>query len=151
MAMWTCPKCQAKVDVSFEVCWRCGTSADGLEDPTFVCADDVGPILDPPVIDEALEVEPLVKAITPPNPFGPEVDLVEAYTAEDRMQAHFLAEELTNMGIPAVADSHEPNELFGGLDALPKVWVRVEDYARARAWLQGYEMTLREGHPARDE
>ena len=71
--------------------------------------------------------------------------------AEDRMQAHFLAEELTRIGIPAVADSHEPNELLGGLDALPKIWVRAEDYDKARSWLGGYEMTLREGHPARDE
>jgi hypothetical protein len=149
--MWTCPKCQSKVDASFEVCWRCGTSAEGVEDPTFVCADDAGPILDPPVTDEALEVVPLVEATTPPNPFGPEVDLVEAYKAEDRMQAHFLAEELTRNGIPAVADSHEPNEVFGGLGALPKVWVRAEDYDKARSWLGGYEMTLREGHPARDE
>ena len=37
--MWTCPKCDAKVDPSFEVCWRCGTSPEGVEDPGFLRAD----------------------------------------------------------------------------------------------------------------
>ena len=37
--MWTCPKCGTKVDPSFDVCWNCGTLADGVEDPTFVPAD----------------------------------------------------------------------------------------------------------------
>jgi hypothetical protein len=46
--MWSCPKCRAKVDDTFEVCWSCGTSPDGEEDPTFTRADDAGPILDPP-------------------------------------------------------------------------------------------------------
>ena len=77
-AMWTCPKCHAKVDPSFEVCWKCGTTPDGVEDPTFVRADDAGPIEDPPVTDEALAAAPVVAATTPPNPFGPDVELVEA-------------------------------------------------------------------------
>ena len=38
--MWTCPKCGTKVDPSFEVCWSCGTSMDGVEDPGFFTADD---------------------------------------------------------------------------------------------------------------
>ncbi len=149
--MWTCPKCHAKVDASFEVCWRCGTSVDGTEDPTFVSADDEGPIEDPPVIEEGEGILPVVGATTPPNPFGPDVEPVEAYVAEDRMQAHFIAEELTSQGIPAVADSHEPNETLGGLLELPRVWVRAEDLDRARQWLAGFEATLREEHPARDE
>ena len=33
--MWTCPKCKQKVEDDFEVCWKCGTSKDGVEDPTF--------------------------------------------------------------------------------------------------------------------
>lgn len=33
--MWTCPKCKAGVDEGFEVCWACGTSPDGVEDPSF--------------------------------------------------------------------------------------------------------------------
>jgi hypothetical protein len=149
--MWTCPKCHAKVDASFEVCWQCGTSADGLEDPTFVRADDAPPIEDPPVTEEGLSNLPLVGATTPARPFGPDVEVVEAYRAEDRMQAHFLAGELTGQGIPAVADSHEPNETLGGLRELPRVWVRAEDLEAARGWLAGYEAAQRETHPARDE
>jgi hypothetical protein len=34
--MWTCPKCREEVDSAFEICWQCGTTIDGLEDPTFV-------------------------------------------------------------------------------------------------------------------
>lgn len=149
--MWTCPKCRAKVDPSFEVCWQCGTSADGVEDPTFVVADDLGAIDDPPVTDEGRPTAEAVGAMTPSEPFGPDVEAVEAYTAEDRMQAHFLADELTSQGIPAVADSHEPNESFGGLLALPRVWVRAEDLDKARAWLAGYEAVHREKHPAADD
>ena len=37
--MWTCPKCGTKVDPSFEVCWACGTTQEGVEDPTFRLAD----------------------------------------------------------------------------------------------------------------
>jgi hypothetical protein len=33
--MWTCPKCGEKVETSFAVCWSCGTSDDGIEDPSF--------------------------------------------------------------------------------------------------------------------
>ena len=34
--MWNCPKCQAEVEDNFEVCWQCGTAADGQETPGFV-------------------------------------------------------------------------------------------------------------------
>ena len=33
--MWTCPKCGTKVDPGFDICWSCGTSIDGTEDPAF--------------------------------------------------------------------------------------------------------------------
>ena len=148
--MWTCSKCHAKVDASFEVCWQCGTSVSGEEDPTFVRADDAAPIEDPPVTEDARAVLegkelPLSELLVP------SADLVECYAAEDRMQARFLADELTKIGVPAVADTHEPNESLGGLGSLPKVWVRAEDFPRARVWLEGYELIHKEQHPARDE
>ena len=34
--MWTCPKCSKKVDDAFEICWSCGTSIDGVENPHFL-------------------------------------------------------------------------------------------------------------------
>ncbi|HEY2154914.1 MAG TPA: DUF2007 domain-containing protein [Isosphaeraceae bacterium] len=92
-----------------------------------------------------------MQATTPPNPFGPDVEPVEAYVAEDRMQAHFVAGELTNQGIPAVADTHEPNETLGGLLELPRVWVRAEDLAKAREWIACFEASLHEGRPVCDE
>ena len=38
--MWTCSKCGERVEDDFEVCWSCGTSMDGVEDPGFFTADD---------------------------------------------------------------------------------------------------------------
>jgi hypothetical protein len=46
--MWTCPKCQSKVDYRFEVCWACGTSSGGEDDPLFARADDVTSLADAP-------------------------------------------------------------------------------------------------------
>ena len=146
--MWTCPKCHAKVDATFEVCWQCGTTADGVEDPFFVVADDAEPIVDPPVTEEGIGTVGFDPSDLSTSPFGPDADVVECYTAEDRMQAHFLADELTKIGVPAYADTHEPNESFGGMASLPKVWVRSEDFPRARVWLDGYELIHREQHPA---
>jgi uncharacterized protein YbjQ (UPF0145 family) len=37
--MWQCTKCGEQHENSFEVCWNCGTAADGTEDPTFRRAD----------------------------------------------------------------------------------------------------------------
>jgi hypothetical protein len=33
--MWICPKCGEEVEAHFEVCWSCGTSPEGVEDPDF--------------------------------------------------------------------------------------------------------------------
>jgi hypothetical protein len=41
--MWQCPKCQSTVGNSFDVCWACGTTLDGIEDPDFVTADEGEP------------------------------------------------------------------------------------------------------------
>ena len=36
---WSCPKCGAEVDAEMEVCWACGTTADGIEDADFQDAE----------------------------------------------------------------------------------------------------------------
>lgn len=46
--MWQCPKCRESVVGSFEVCWNCGTSRDGQEDPSFQKADDIAVERGPP-------------------------------------------------------------------------------------------------------
>jgi outer membrane protein assembly factor BamB len=33
--MWQCAKCREQHEDSFRVCWNCGTSSDGIEDPHF--------------------------------------------------------------------------------------------------------------------
>jgi hypothetical protein len=38
--MWRCPKCRETVQKSFDVCWHCGTSRDGLEDQGFRAEPD---------------------------------------------------------------------------------------------------------------
>ncbi len=38
---WACPKCRTLVEGEFEVCWRCGTSNIGIEDPDFRRVADV--------------------------------------------------------------------------------------------------------------
>ena len=135
--MWTCPKCDSKVDPSFEVCWNCGTSADGVEDPTFVRADDAGPIEDGPIVPE-LDVQE-DKAVLGELPEPIRGDLVEAYGALDLMEANFLTDQLNQAGIQAVCDTHDFHETLGTMEGGPRVWVRADDLPRARAWLETYD------------
>ena len=44
---WPCPKCAVEVDGEMDVCWACGTTAEGIEDPDFQSAD--APATAPPV------------------------------------------------------------------------------------------------------
>ena len=135
--MWTCPKCQSKVDPSFDVCWNCGTSADGVEDPSFIRADDAGPIEADPLVPE-LDVREDVAVVSElPEPIRG--NLVEAYDALDLMEARFLADQLNQAGIQAVSDTHDLHDALGTMEGGPKVWVRAEDLAKARAWLETYD------------
>ena len=62
------------------------------------------------------------------------------------MQAKFLADALTDNGIPAVADMHDLHDALGSMSSGPRVWVRSEDLARARAWLEEYDHQFRAEH-----
>src|SRR5262245_41892826 len=98
--MWTCPKCATKVDPSMDVCWSCGTTSEGVEDPTFVSADEAPAAPSPLDLDMPKGDAPL------PEPSSALAgDLVECYWALDLMQAKFLADQLSDQGIPAVADT----------------------------------------------
>jgi hypothetical protein len=159
--MWNCPKCGAKVEPTYEVCWRCGTSREGVEDPDFVTADEAGPIESPPLLpgsQPALDLEegPAAEVAGPGT-----ADLVECYLARDVLQARDLAEQLNGLGIPAVADTEDirlrgagaavtnyaalGNPYFG-----PRVWVRREDLARARSWLEANERGKKAGESGWD-
>ncbi len=139
--MWTCPKCGTKVDPSFEVCWSCGTSSDGIEDPTFVRADSEEASESPLDLDMPEGEQPI------PEPLNPSAgELVEAYQAMDMMQAKFLADRLTELGIPAVSDLHDMHDALGSMSSVPRVWVRAGDFARARDWLLEYDRQNRAEH-----
>ena len=137
--MWQCPKCQSKVDDSFEVCWSCGTTADGVEDPEFVTADDAEPIADEPVSEENGIDDPLAEFAGTPLP-----DLVECYMASNTIEAKFIADQLMEQGIPAIADKLNINLVMGGFQPHlwgygPKIRVRQEDLPKVQAWLKDYE------------
>ncbi len=63
--MWTCPKCGTKVDPTFDVCWKCGTTADGLEDPSFVPADEAMPNESPVDLDMPEGEQPIPEPLNP--------------------------------------------------------------------------------------
>jgi len=139
--MWTCPKCHNKVDESFDVCWSCGTTRDGVTDPTFVPADAPQPDVSPLDLDMPPGEEPL------PEPSTPEAgDLVECYWALDLMQAKFIVDQLAEEGIPAVADMHDMHDALGSMSSAPRVRVRAEDLPRARAWLDHYDQQNKAEH-----
>ena len=139
--MWTCVKCGSKVDPSFDVCWKCGTTAEGIEDPTFVVADEVTPTESPLDTDMPEGDAPITQ------PLNEEAgELVEAYSALDLLQAKFLADKLGEQGIPAVSDMHDLHDALGSMNSNPKVWVRAGDLRRARAWLEDYERQNQEDH-----
>ena len=140
--MWTCPKCAAKVDPSMEVCWRCGTTPDGIEDPTFVAADaEAGKRESPLDLDMPSGDEPIPEPATPLAG-----ELVECYWALDLMQATFVADQLTAAGIPAVSDTHDMHDALGSMSSGPRVWVRAEDLPRARVWLAEYDRQFKAEH-----
>jgi hypothetical protein len=52
---WTCAKCGEPVDAGFLVCWSCGTSIDGVEDPSFIRADEEAADGDESQVDRMIE------------------------------------------------------------------------------------------------
>ena len=70
--MWQCIKCRENVEDNFDVCWSCGTSRDGAEDPEFRKADDVPPA---PLTEAVTEQMPAVTEQPEKNPiFCPRCD-----------------------------------------------------------------------------
>src|SRR5262249_35829644 len=113
--MWTCPKCRSKVDNSFDLCWSCGTTRDGIEDPTFVTADDAEPIPDEELPEATDFDDPLADFAGTPLP-----EIVECYTAANTIEAKFIADQLMEQGIPAIADEIDINLTMGGFR--PEMW-----------------------------
>jgi hypothetical protein len=139
--MWICSKCQSEVEDSFDICWSCGTSCDGVEDPSFVTADEADPIT-----DEDRDEGEKPKFDDPLAEFGgdPYPELVECYMASNPIEAKFIADRLMEEGIPAIADKIDINMTMGGFQPQmwgygPKVRIRREDLGRAQNWIKAYE------------
>jgi hypothetical protein len=114
-----------------------------VEDPTFVTADEAEPIEDSPPDLDAQADDSLDDFAGTPWP-----ELVECYMAENPIEAKFVADRLTEEGIPAVADRQDINMVMGGVKPLmwgygPKVRIRPKDLPRAKAWLDEYELRRR--------
>jgi hypothetical protein len=138
--MWRCPNCRKEVDDSFGVCWACGTTPDGIEDPSFVTADEADRI-----DDEVAEKKPKFDDRFDDFAGTPIPDLVECYTASNATEAAFIANQLKEQGIRAIADSRDAN-LSAGLwnpEYGPKVRVQPEDLNRVQMWLKAYEQRCR--------
>ncbi len=136
--MWTCSKCGSKIDPAFEVCWKCGTSREGVEDPDFVTADETLPIQDPRYDPISVPDEPVKSRWS--ELVGPhDDDLISCYQAYSLMESKFLADQLSEQGIPAMSDTQDLQDALGTMEGNPRVYVRAIDYPKARAWLLEYE------------
>jgi hypothetical protein len=142
--MWTCPNCGATVDAGFDVCWKCGTSPDGTRDPTFVPADESGPIPDAPE-DEQINLEGGGQMTAPLGGRGTSGELVPCYQAFSLIEAKFLADQLNDRGIRAVCDDQDMQDNLGGWSGNPRVYCHKSDLERARAFFAEYEKT-KAGH-----
>jgi hypothetical protein len=151
--MWSCPRCRATVDDTFEICWSCGTARDAEEDPAFTRADDDnGSIRAPPWKWGH-------KVANDPDFEVAESEVAECYWACDTLEALFVAGQLAREGIPATADDRDLRIVAAGLVGGsftgcfglvpagpyfgPRVRVLAEDLPRARSWLAGYERRRR--------
>ncbi len=118
--MWICPKCQAEVEDGFEICWACGTSADGKEDPDF------DPEFDG-VMDEATYRETAAAR--------QREEFVTVATVWKPAQAHILRSRLEAEGIHVFLADEETITmdwlLSNAIDGV-KVQVPSKDVERAR-------------------
>src|SRR5205085_12414690 len=97
------------------------------------------PIEDPPADLDADMDDALDDFAGTPLP-----ELAVCYMAANPTEAKFIADRLTEEGIPAIADRQDINMVMGGLRPEmwgygPKVRIRPKDLPRAKAWLEAYE------------
>jgi hypothetical protein len=63
--MWICRKCNAEVEDNFEICWSCGTSSDGAQDPSFRRFDkDEDVVQQQAAVAAAVSIDKLVTVAT---------------------------------------------------------------------------------------
>jgi hypothetical protein len=134
--VWTCSKCATRIDPAFDVCWRCGTSSDGVEDPDFVSADEAEPIDDPIVDHPALPDEFDDGDRFAADESEAPLNLVACFTPDTQSvaEAKFVADQLLAEGIPATVENTHSAKV-----GWCRVVVRADDLERARRWVEEYE------------
>src|SRR4029077_6127015 len=110
-----------------------------VEDPDFVTADEADPIA-----EEGITAGTTLDDPRPDFAGRPLPALVECYMASNTIEAKFIADQLMEQGIPAIADKIDVNLVMGGFQPQlwgygPKIRVRQDDLPRAQAWLKAYE------------
>jgi hypothetical protein len=140
--MWICSKCNARVEPTFDVCWRCGTTYQGEEDPDFVAADESPPIEDP---TDYLRLD-VGKPIEDELP-GPPLELVACFESNSLVEVKFVADELAARGIPSALQNTAhagwlPPAAFSNYPC--RVVVRAEDLDRARSVVEDDRARRRE-------
>ena len=143
--MLTCPRCTEWVQDDLEICWGCGTSQDGVEDPAFLPADEYGPLVDP-IEDREIKDSEKIEA-----DFGELLpNLVDCYQAEGVTEARFVADQIRLTGIPAVSGRYDLfTDYLGGPKTNtwnygPRVRVRPQDFSHARSWAEAYQKKRRD-------
>jgi hypothetical protein len=136
--MWSCPKCASAIDDVFNACWKCGTSREGVADPDFLTADEMEPIEDPRY-DPISVPDESIRARWSQMLTDAEGELVACYQAFSLMESKFIADQLTEQGIPAMSDTIDMQDALGPMQGNPRVYCRAEDYLKARKWLARYE------------
>jgi hypothetical protein len=109
--MWKCPKCGKKVDDAFEICWACGTTVDGVENPGFLDEGNLG------------------QASSQPEPGVPFDNLVTLIKCSLPGQAQAIRVHLESEGIPVILF----NELTNTMWQVSSVNVQVPDRDLERA------------------
>jgi hypothetical protein len=138
--MWICSKCNTRVEPDLDVCWRCGTTYQGEEDPDFVTADEAPPIEDPTDYLR-LEAGKLPEEELP----GPPLELVGCFQGVDVAEAKFVSDLLAAEGIPSTLENtarpgiHDARYLSKHscqvvikAEDLPRVTPIVEEYIERR-------------------
>jgi hypothetical protein len=119
-----------------DVCWSCGTSASGEEDPSFVSADDAAPIPLEPVLESRVHSHPapeLEDELPEPPP-----EFVLVYET-DEMGAQFLTEQLCGQGIRALKSTDVCAINAKAMRTVGQILVHPDDVSRARTWLVEFE------------
>jgi hypothetical protein len=145
--MWICSKCGTKVDPDFDVCWRCGTTYQGEEDPDFVTADEAPPIADPADYLRLDVGKPPEEELP-----GPPLELLACFVSDLVAEAKFVSNLLAAEGIPsALENTARPGGLAANSSAMYpcRVMVKAEDLPRASPIVEEF-IERRRSRDARD-